>query len=466
MRIKTLNSLWIHEAGYRLDSNPYMSGAIEAKVTIEAANLEKADLVELTHGGSDGLINPGRIKRIWAKSSDHGRKFLSSTDILKSNQSYIRAISEKAVRDNPKLIIHQGDILITRAGTIGRMAFTREDMHEFACSEDVLRVIPDLEKIPGGYLYAYLRSKFGVPLILSSTYGAIIQHIEPHHLKDLPVPRLPKNIEAKIDELVLKASSYRTKANRLIEYSRKEICELIKVNEKRDNNDGLKVNSVPMSEVKSARRFDVLYFSRDAQKIIENIRESDHRRLNEIATVVKPGMFKRIMSTPENNGIPFYTGSELFLTELNPKYFVSKKTQHIQQCVLDEYWILLQAFGQRGGLIARAMMTTKRLKNSSATDLQIQIKLKSKFDAGFVLAFIDSKPGYSTVIRTPIGGSIPHINPKDVEDILVPWPNKTIRERIGKKVVEAWELRDSAQTFEEKAIKMVEDAIEYAAPKH
>ncbi|AEP29397.1 methylation-associated defense system restriction endonuclease subunit S MAD5 [Brumicola nitratireducens] len=466
MKVKTLNSKWIHEANYRLDSNPYMTGAIEARVIIKAAQLVKHELVNVTKGGMKGLINPGRIKRIWAKSNEYGIDFLSSTDILKKNLSYISAISKKAVSENPKLIINYGDILITRAGSIGRMAFTRKDIDGFACTEDVLRVVADESKISNGYLYAYLRSKFGVPLIISSTYGAIIQHIEPHHLADLPVPRLSDLLELKVNNLILEASDLRTKANKIIEESKLKICELIGEIEHLTSTDVLNCNVISSFDLRSSKRLDVLYYAKEPLKIITKLKNNEFRLLKEVSSVVKPGMFKRIMSTKENNGIPFYTGSELFLTDLKPKYYVSKKTQHIEQCILQENWILLQAFGQRGGLIGRAMLTTPKLKNAAATDLQIQIKLPDKFDAGFILAFLDSKPGYSTVVRTPVGGSIPHINPRDIENLVVPWPSKAIRNVIGENVLIAWQSRDKAQELEEEAIKIVENSIEAAAPKH
>lgn len=62
--------------------------------------------------------------------------------------------------------------------------------------------------------------------------------------------------------------------------------------------------------------------------------------------------------------------------------------------------------------------------------------------------------------------SIPHINPKDIEQVKVPWPAKEIRRKIGTMALDAWKLRDLSQVHEKEAIKMVEDAIEAAAPKH
>ena len=118
--------------------------------------------------------------------------------------------------------MREGWILITRSGSIGRMAYCRVDMDGMACTEDVMRVIPDRTKIPPGYLYAYLSSKFGVPLVVSGTYGAIIQHIEPHHIADLPVPRLGDAIKEEIHELIQKAANLRTEASKSLQESKEE----------------------------------------------------------------------------------------------------------------------------------------------------------------------------------------------------------------------------------------------------
>ncbi len=75
--------------------------------------------------------------------------------------------------------------MITCSGTIGRMTYVRPDMDGIWSSQDVLKVVPNPECIPPGYLYAFLSSRYGVPLVVSGTYGAIIQHIEPEHIADL-----------------------------------------------------------------------------------------------------------------------------------------------------------------------------------------------------------------------------------------------------------------------------------------
>ena len=75
-----------------------------------------------------------------------------------------------------------------------------------ACVRMYCKSSPDPDRILPGYLYAFLSSKFGESLVVGGTYGAIIQHIEPHHIADLRVPRLGEEVETRAHELMQEAA--------------------------------------------------------------------------------------------------------------------------------------------------------------------------------------------------------------------------------------------------------------------
>jgi type I restriction enzyme S subunit len=187
MQVKSIPSRWIYKEGLRLDSNPYMSGVLEAKMLLDRLSVPKVKLQDLTFKGMEGIFHAGREGRTWVDNPQYGTPFMNGRDILASDLSYLPLLSNKQIKSNPKLLIEDQWILITRSGTIGRMSFSRAEMGGLACTEDVLRVVPDKNLVHPGYLYAYLISQFGIPLVTSGTYGAIIQHIEPHHVGSIPV---------------------------------------------------------------------------------------------------------------------------------------------------------------------------------------------------------------------------------------------------------------------------------------
>ncbi|MCA9218160.1 MAG: hypothetical protein KDB27_34060, partial [Planctomycetales bacterium] len=208
---------WIYEEGCRLDAHPFLSGAVEARNILAKLTVKKDRLDSVTQDGGEGIVHAGRIPRIWVSDPEFGTPFLSGRDVQLADLSHLRFISNKVVEENPSLTINDKWILITRSGTIGRTVYSRSEMRGMACTEDVLRVIPG-SQIDGGYLYAFLISKFGIPIVIAGTYGSIIRHLEPEHICDLPVPRLATTTENRVGSLVDESS-------RLLSEFQSLICE-------------------------------------------------------------------------------------------------------------------------------------------------------------------------------------------------------------------------------------------------
>lgn len=87
--------------------------------------------------------------------------------------------------------VRRGDIVITRSGSIGRVAYITRRFDGAIVSDDLIRVrIADEGRRL--YLLAYLQTKFAQDQILRNEYGAIQQHLEPEHVRNLLVP-VPDN---------------------------------------------------------------------------------------------------------------------------------------------------------------------------------------------------------------------------------------------------------------------------------
>ncbi|MEW5761036.1 MAG: N-6 DNA methylase [Candidatus Thermoplasmatota archaeon] len=83
--------------------------------------------------------------------------------------------------------VKKGDIVITRSGTIGRVAYITSRLHNAIVSDDMIRVrIPDEQK--RFYVFAYLQTQFAQDQMKRNEYGAIQQHLEPNHVADILIP--------------------------------------------------------------------------------------------------------------------------------------------------------------------------------------------------------------------------------------------------------------------------------------
>jgi type I restriction enzyme S subunit len=456
---------WLREQGFRLDAPPFLSGAIEARKLLEQLPVKKEPLALLTQGDL-GIFHAGRIKRNWVTELEYGIPFLSSTDILQADLSSLPLISKQVITENPQLTICKDWILITRSGSIGRMAYARTDMDGMACSEHVLRVVPDPDRILPGYLYAFLSSKFGVPLVVGGTYGAIIQHIEPHHITNLPVPRLSEEIEARTHRLVREAAELRTQAARTVEEAKKQLTQVSGLRTLKSPSSPTPFCTTSVSSTHVGLRLDGFYHSRyhsDAvQVLLRGIFSAIEVRC--IAeSIVEPNRFKRVPVNDPTYGLPFFGTAALMRVDPEPTYYIARRQVGVEQYIVDESTLLIPRSGQLSGLIGMCVFPYGKVIHGTVTEDAIRIRCKTSVDAGYLFIALNEEHGIRQLKARAYGSSIPHLDVHQIGCVLVPKLPAKERERIGEMGAVVGKLRDTAIRLEAEARATVESAIEEAA---
>jgi type I restriction-modification system DNA methylase subunit len=89
------------------------------------------------------------------------------------------------------LRVQYGDLLITRSGTIGRVAYATRRLAGSIVSDDMIRVRIKDETIRL-YVYAYLQSFAAQNQMLKNEYGSVQQHLEAKHIRGIVIPVPPK----------------------------------------------------------------------------------------------------------------------------------------------------------------------------------------------------------------------------------------------------------------------------------
>lgn len=162
------------------------------------------------------ISRPDIIKRYYVKK---GITFLGGADIFLATPDSEKRLSSKKTANIEALMIKEGTILLPRSGTIGNVAWAHAGHAQKLASEHVIRITPN-DILRAGYVYAFLASKYGKKLIQRYIFGSVIQHVEPPHLKLIPVPIIDKKVMDDIHDKVMVYSSAMGKA---IEYERKAI---------------------------------------------------------------------------------------------------------------------------------------------------------------------------------------------------------------------------------------------------
>lgn len=162
------------------------------------------------------ISRPDIFKRYYVKK---GITFLGGADIFLATPDSEKRLSSKKTANIEALMIKEGTILLPRSGTIGNVAWAHAGHAQKLASEDVIRITPN-DILRAGYVYAFLASKYGKKLIQRYIFGSVIQHVEPPHLKLIPVPIIDKKVMDDIHDKVMVYSSAMGKA---IEYERQAI---------------------------------------------------------------------------------------------------------------------------------------------------------------------------------------------------------------------------------------------------
>lgn len=457
VKIKEVPSAWIGSWGNRLDAGPYLSGAVDARMLMESPRFRSTKLTTVT----SAIYHAGREARRWVSEDSYGVPFLSSSDILKADLTNLPLLSKKQVEANPGFLIRKGWTLITRSGTIGRMAYVRPDMDGMACSEHAMRVVPNDETICSGYLFAFLRSRYGVPMVVGGTYGSIIQSIEPEHIAHMPVPRMGSEIEEKAHHLVEQAAADRSKAAEAKAAAIRRATHL-----PHWTGRNRKMNTSAALARDLVRRMDAFYHSDTitrARRALQNAPGAEF--LGTVTeSIFEPNRGARRKVDDPIFGVPFLSSSEVFALDPKGDYLISRKqTPNLASLLVMREDLLVPRSGQIGGIIGRAVLPVPTIYGDAASEHLVRIRCRTQEDACYLWALLASEPGYWALVGTAFGSSIPSLDCELISRLSVPWINGTERDEIVELTQSALRLQDAAIGAERAAIALVEKAIEEAA---
>lgn len=460
MKEKLVPSRWIEEEGYRLDCGPYVSGAIEAELLLQGLAAEKADLGRVTLD----LVNAGRIKRLWVSEPESGVRFLSSTDILDADLRFLSLISKRAVKENPKLTIRAGWTLLTRAGTVGRMAFARAEMDGLACSEDVLRVIPDPQRIRPGYLYAFLCGRFGLPLVIGGTYGAIIQHIEPQHISGRLVPLAPRRLQDAAHRLVAEAADLRTNASGELQKVIREIEQAAGLPVVDDHYVGEAPDTSVVAAAGLVARMDGLFHSGFHRSVLGPLLQLPPGRRAIVAElakqVIEPPRFKRIPVDGPEHGVALFGTAAIMRSDPEPEQYIARRTRGISELLVEETDILVPRSGQLVGIIGHAVLPHGDVIGGAVSEHGIRVRCLNQATAGYVWACLSSEYGRRQMKACAFGSSIPTLDVARVSAVVIPRLDEAQETALGKRAFQVAVARHEAVRKEREARALVEDWIE------
>ena len=209
----SLTSLSEFTHDYRLDAHYYKDIFKKANENVLKCPSKKEILGSLTNR----VFIPNRFNRIFVDELN-GIRMIGTRNMLQIRPIDFKYISSNETSSIDNLLLTEGMILLSRSGslggTFGKVCFVKNNFENYAGSEDIIRICPNI-KIDSGYLYSYLSTGYGYFGIIQLRHGAIIDHISPEELSNIQIP-LPSEAQQKeIGDLVRQAYDLRAEAIRL-----------------------------------------------------------------------------------------------------------------------------------------------------------------------------------------------------------------------------------------------------------
>lgn len=137
--------------------------------------------------------NSSNIKVENPSSTTGLKKYLTANAALELRRFTVKWINPALANAKQRaymkqLVVKEGDILITRSGTIGKVTYATKDFaSNYLISDDLVRIRVENPQLRA-YLLAYFSSRTALSLMLLDEYGSVQQHLQPRHIQEMIIP--------------------------------------------------------------------------------------------------------------------------------------------------------------------------------------------------------------------------------------------------------------------------------------
>ncbi len=453
VRFCTVKLSEVKAGGLRLEAGVYDEKSVTARQSVENGKFPAIKLSEMITA-----YYPNRFKRVYCNRKFGEPFYLPSqmNDVYPKTEKFISHATEF---DLSELRLRQNTLVLTRSGTIGNVAYVSRTLTDKIYSDDVIRILCNND-FDAGYIYIYLKSKVGNDILLTNSYGAVIQHINPEHLENIPIPDAPENLKRKIHELVVKSYALRDESNDLIDQATQILIDELQLPDIEDFPDE-KFFTVNVKNLFG--RLDVSYHAPIVGRIVEHLK----KHAAEVTTIgdsriskniILAGVFKRVYVDKEF-GYPFLGGSEI--GQLNPvtEKFLSKKFHHERyekELRVSKNMILVTD----RGTVGKVALVPEHWNGYAVSQNVLKVIPAGDNIAGYIYIWLNTDFAKKLITREIYGAVVDMIDARNLSIVPVPLlKNSVAQEQINSLALLANEKRYKAYTLEQEALKIFEEEI-------
>jgi len=395
-------------------------------------------------------------------SPQFGLPLLTGKDLDIVNDDGLSYFSKVLSQNIQHEVLRENDVLISSAGTIGKLDFVRKNHEGRYADQHIIRIRPHPNGIDAGYIYALLATPLVQAIVTHQSAGAVIQMLSVGEIRTIPVPRLKG--ETAIGDRIRGAFDARAASKQLLaeaDQATHEFHKLPALSEQQAEwlDRERKVESVMVSawEVALANgdgaeyRLDAHFYNPLARLAIKNLKKCGTTLKTVGQLTERVFTCTRFARTyvDKPHGVPFLSGKNIIQVRPQDLKFVSRsETEQLLELRLQTGWTLVT----RSGTLGRTCFVWENYENYTGSEHLLRVvPNESEIDPGYLYAFLSSRYGYEQILRFRHGSVIDELTDEQLKCVLVPVPAPNKQKLIGDKVRAAYEKRAEAIRLEDEA---------------
>jgi type I restriction enzyme, S subunit len=437
----------------RMEAENYLSSGYGIRLAMEARATSRLSLDDFAR-----VWQPSRLKGIQV-SKAYGTPFLAATQVFDLRPVPRKFLSIERTDSVTERMVERGQIMVTCSGSVGRSTLAHVPHENTLISHDLLRVTPRETK-SWGWVYGYLRSAQGRAMMSAAQYGHIIKHLEPSHLRSLPVPTLRDDLMAAFDEKAKRILALRIKAFEKGQEAERKFAACFPSLSLANGGLGFEVRA--RSVFAGRRRLEASCFAPTSQQIEAAFRK--HARsvdtLADVTTsVFVPGRFKHVYG---DGGMPYLDSADIL--EVNPditKFVLSLSPEEQKEYHVEPGWLLIPCSGQVYGNIGHSVLATEWHTAKVHTNHLMRVVPGEGIRSGYLQCVIGHPElGRPRLVRFAFGSSVPEIAPGDVLPAAVPRLGASTENELADLMDASAVSRDAADELEQQLGREAEHLID------
>lgn len=468
MHTSSVSSKWLMGRSRRLAARSYLSDFHVAVTKIIEFPGQKNKLEEVTERGRRSIFNGPRFSRGYVSNEQHGIRLLSGRSVLQSDLSWAPLIALSKAHEMPEMVVEEGTILITSYGTVGRVVYGGPLLAGSFGSDNVLKIVPDKNKIAPGYLFAYLSSSVGNCLTVKEAAGGVVTYIDPKNVIDLTVPRFSGFFENKIHVLVHESAELKMEFQNKIDDATSILFKAAGLQDISSHDWHAKGSDVGYAvKIKNSRSLRALNFNCRYKSLLKDLERVDHKLLGDICSdgqLSSGARFKRIDASPEF-GVRLIGQKQGFWMKPEGRW-ISAARAPVGIFSKDET-VMIASQGTLGEreVFSRPIFVTGKWLDYAYTQHFLRVYSGDPDISGaYLFAFLRSETAFRCLRSMSIGSKQQDIHVGMLAELPIPVIDGVNKAKVETLIREAFKAKDLADRKEQEAIAMVENAIDEAAP--